>query len=283
MRKTLLIAAATLAAGVIAAQADAVYSQNIVGYYNVTIPGLSGSTGFYIVANQFNVGSSNGLNEMFASGGLASDVNGTTNSTVYIWRPDAQVYATYQYFNAADAAADASGGTYANGAGFYDGSGNYATPIIAPGSSVFIQNLAAGSLTVPIVGSIPQVGTNLISMKGSAAGALNLVSAPIPVSTNICSSPINFVGTSDANGTYNDVVYLWNPTNGVFSTYQYFNAADAAADASGGTYANGAGFYDGSGNSAVVAPVVGTGFFIQHFGANGDGSTETWTNIFTVQ
>src|ERR1017187_9483311 len=105
--KTLLIAVAALAAGILVSSAQT-YSQNVVGYYNVTIPGTSTSTGFYIVGNQFNVGVSNGLNEMFASG-LMSDVNGVTNTAVYIWQPGQVFAGPYQYFSAADAAADQSG------------------------------------------------------------------------------------------------------------------------------------------------------------------------------
>jgi len=272
--KTLLIAAAALAAGILVSSAQT-YSQNVVGYYNVPIPANS----FYIVANQFNVGVSNGLNELFA-GGLMSDVNGNTNSVVYIWQGSS--YASYQYFSAADAAADQSGSTYANGAGFYDGSGNYITTIIPTGAGVFIQNLAPGTITPTIVGSVAQ-GTNYVSMAGSAGGAFNMVGSPIPLSTNVASAPISFAGTSDVNGNYNDVIFIW--TGSAWASYQYFSAADAAADQSGSTYANGAGFYDGSGNyqTVTVSPTVGTGFFIQHFGPSYNGTSETWTNIFTVQ
>jgi len=273
MRKTLLMTAAALAAGIISTQAQ-VYSQNVVGYYNVSIPGKVGSTGFYPVANQFTVGVSNGLSEMFAGGGLESDPNFGTNSLVYIWLPGSSVYATYSYLSAADSAADSLGGL----AGFYDGSGNFQSPIIPPGSSVFIQNQAPGGLTVPIVGTVPQ-GTNLITLLGSAAGTLNLVCSPIPVSTNIASSVINFTGTSDPNFGYNDQILLWNAVTGVFTQYSYLSAADSTADSLGGL----AGFYDGSGNYQAVAPLVGNGFFIEHFGPSFNGTSETWTNTFTVQ
>ncbi len=271
--KALLVSAATLAAGVISSQA-AVYSQNVVGYYNVTVPGTSGSTGFYLVANQFNCGVSNGINEIFAGGGLMSDANFATNSLIYIWDPVNQVFASYYYLNAADAAADSLVG----GAGFYDGGGSYITTSIQPGTSVFIQNVAPGALTVPIVGNVPQ-GTNVVNFLGSAAGAFNLVSSPIPVSTNLASAPVNFTGTSDPNFGYNDEISLWDPVAGVFTTYYYLNAADAAAD----SLVGGAGFYDGGGSYQAVAPTVGTGFFISHYGPGFNGSSETWTNVFSVQ
>jgi hypothetical protein len=48
--KTLLIAAATLAAGLASSMAQAVYSQNVVGYVNVTLP----ANAYALIANQLN-------------------------------------------------------------------------------------------------------------------------------------------------------------------------------------------------------------------------------------
>ena len=61
MRKTLLMAAAALAAGVISSQAG-VYSANIVGYANVA-NNIAGKN--YFMSVPFNVGVSNGANEVF--------------------------------------------------------------------------------------------------------------------------------------------------------------------------------------------------------------------------
>jgi hypothetical protein len=61
MRKTLLMAAATLAAGVISSQAAGVYSQNIVGYVNVASPTAGNS---YLLSVPFAIGVSNGANEV---------------------------------------------------------------------------------------------------------------------------------------------------------------------------------------------------------------------------
>ena len=46
-------------------------------------------------------------------------------------------------------------------------------------------------------------------MAGSAAGYFNMVGSPIPLSTNVASAPISFAGTSDLNGNYNDVIYIY--------------------------------------------------------------------------
>src|SRR6516162_592977 len=66
MKKTLLIAAAALAAGVISTQAQ-VYSQNIVGYCNVT---LQGGGHYTLCASPFDDGKGN-------SGTNWLDPNGT--------------------------------------------------------------------------------------------------------------------------------------------------------------------------------------------------------------
>jgi hypothetical protein len=62
MRKTLLIAAAALASGVISSQAG-VYSQNIVGYANIPTPAGKNA----LITVPFTVGVSNGINEVFGS------------------------------------------------------------------------------------------------------------------------------------------------------------------------------------------------------------------------
>jgi len=64
MRKTLLIAAAALAASVISSQAG-VYSQNVVGYANLNTP----NGGTYLMTVPFKIGVSNGANEVWPLAG----------------------------------------------------------------------------------------------------------------------------------------------------------------------------------------------------------------------
>jgi hypothetical protein len=259
MRKTLLIAAATLAAGVIAAQADAVYSQNIVGYYNVTVP----VNGFALVGHQLDLDGTNGISSIFASG-LVSDPDAVKNTQIFLWNASSQQYQTLQYFNAADAAADWSGA-----AGFYDTGGTYYNTPLPPGTSAFIYNYAntSSNLTVTLVGTVPQK-TNVYTI----VQGYNLFTLTVPVVTNLCSSLANFSGTSDPDAVNNDQIYLWNASSQQYQTLQYFNAADASADWSGV-----AGFYDTGGTYYNVAPAVGSGFFIRHIASG----TEYWTNSFS--
>jgi len=75
--KTLLIAAAALAATVISSEAQ-VYSQNVVGYANITCPPGQ----FSLIGNQFDTGS-NTLNNVL-SAGLVSN-GGTGGTTASFW------------------------------------------------------------------------------------------------------------------------------------------------------------------------------------------------------
>jgi hypothetical protein len=76
--KTLLIAAAALAAGVISSQAQ-VYSQNIVGYVNVVLPGAAG---YSLVANPLDDGNGNQLTNVLKALPNSSTVT-TWNGTGY--------------------------------------------------------------------------------------------------------------------------------------------------------------------------------------------------------
>jgi hypothetical protein len=86
--KTLLLAASALAAGLITSQAQ-VYSANIVGYANV--PTLQNGS-FYQIMVPFDIGVSNGANEIFGT----SLPIGTTLST---WSVALQGYVTTYFDN----------------------------------------------------------------------------------------------------------------------------------------------------------------------------------------
>lgn len=264
MKKTLLMAAAALAAGIISSQAQPVYSQNVVGYYNVPI----GGNQFSLVANQLNLDNTNGISQIF-TGSLVSDVNGVNNSVIWLWNRGTAQYNSFQYFSSADALTDFGVAQ----AGWWDAGGpTFHNEPLPPGNAAFIQNFNNGSsITVTVVGTVAQ-GTNILTLNQG----YSLVGSPVPVSTNICSSNIGFAGFSDVAGVNNDVIWLWNPGTKQYNSFQYFNAADALTDFGVAT----AGFWD-AGIPALqnVSPNVGTGFFIQHIVA---GST-VWTNIFQVQ
>jgi hypothetical protein len=256
--KTLLIAAAALAAGILSSSAQT-YSQNVVGYINVTVP--TGAHQFQFIANQLQTVTTNGTNniqDVFGASTLGSDPNGILNTVLYDWNGSG--YTPYFYYNASDSGY--------NQAGFYDNGGNYAnSAILNQGSGAFIQNPGAAPLTVTFTGNVIQ-GTNVLSIKPG----FNALSIIEPVSTNIDSTLCGFVGTSDPNGLNNDVLYIFN--NG-WTPLFYYNASDSGY--------NQAGFYDNGGNyqsaNPAYFPTVGAAFMIQHL----VNTTTTWTNKFSVQ
>jgi len=265
MKKTLLIAAAALAAGVISSQAQ-VYSQNVVGYVNTVVP----SHGYNLIANQLVNGSdanktNNSINTAF--NGLTSDVNGVNNTVLYLWNGSG--YGIYQYFNGPDADNYFIIGPGSSN-GFYDSVGNLQNLSLQQSAGSFLYNPSSTAVTNTFVGTVPQ-GTNVVQI----LAGYNLFAINEPVSTNLESSVVGFPGTSDVNGVNNDVLYKWNGSG--YGIYQYFLGPDADNYFIIGP-GSPTGFYDSVGNLQNSAPLVGQGFFIYHHGA-----TVNWTNVFNVQ
>jgi len=266
MRKTLLMTAAALAAGIISTQAQ-VYSQNIVGYVNVSVAG----NGYALIGHQLDLGDgTNGISSVFATG-LVSDPNDVTNSQILLFNPVTSQYQTLFYFTASDATAaffEPESNT-----GFYDQGGNFYNTPLPPGNSAFIYNDGNPSaLTVTMTGTVPQA-TNIYAL----TQGYNLVSLTDPVVTNLVGGAGSggFTGTSDPNDVNNDQLLLFNPVTSQYQTLFYFTAADATAaffEPESNT-----GFYDQGGNFYPEALPVATGFFINHIVAG----TEYWTNSFS--
>ena len=259
----LLIAAAALAASVISSEAQ-VYSQNVVGYYNVTIP----SQKFVLFANQLVSGTdanqtNNAITSVFS--GLGSDPNGVNNSVLYFWNGSG--YNIWQYYSGADA--DYNFITSGSASGFYDSGGTLHSPSFKQGSGSFIYNPTSSNVVATVTGTVPQ-GTNVIPV----ITGFNIYSVVPPVATNLESALVGFPFTSDQNGVNNDVLYKWNG-NG-FNIWQYFTANDANYNflASGLT----TGFYDSGGTIHDTTTQVGQAFFLFHSGA-----PVQWTNSFSVQ
>jgi hypothetical protein len=189
--KTLLIAAAALAVGVISSEAQ-VYSQNIVGYYNQP---LVAAPAYNLVANQFNVGLSNGANEIFG--------NVPDGTAMLQWTGSGFVY-TYKDFSAPPALWYMSDyGTPTN------------PPIILPGTAVFLQlptvftNTVAGSV---VVNSGASVTNNQV-----AAPLYNMVGSALPVGGPLTNSLYNF---NPPDGT---AILQFNGSGYVY-TYKDFSA-----------------------------------------------------------
>ena len=159
--KTLLIAAAALAAGLVSSQAQ-VYSQNVVGYANVPAPVGNAN---YLLTVPFQIGLSNGANEIWP---VPNTSNGLPDgSFISIW--NGLSYDTYESDSGSSSLWDDAGGnpisyspTLPVGAGFF----------LSPASGV--TNLFSGTVAV-------QVGTS--NQMVLATGSANyLVGCMVPYS-----------------------------------------------------------------------------------------------------
>jgi hypothetical protein len=228
--KTLLIAAAALAVGIISSEAQ-VYSQNVVGYINLTVTNHT----FAMVANQLDTGS-NTLDNVLANGAISS------STAILLWDPVSGGYKQFIYYNSDDSPD--------GNAGWYDLGGNPSTNKLDIGSGGFIHNSAGSDITFTLVGQVVQ-GTNQYPV----VSGYNIYSIPEPLSTNLDS--VKFPAISSST-TY----VLWNGA-GFNPALIYYNADDSP-DGNAGWYLGGT---PEDGNPAVW-PKVGQSFFINHPGGS---------------
>jgi hypothetical protein len=167
--KTLLIAAATLAAGVFSASAQ-VYSQNIVGYVNIASP-----AGFSIIANQLNSGTNTLANL------IPAPSNGTT-----IYKYGAGGYTGSTYINGWGA----SGSTTLNP--------GEAAFIYAPfaTTNTFVGNVLTGTNTVALV-----AGFTLVASPTPLAGYADTnLSLPVQNGLTVYTYNGGYSGATYVNG-----------------------------------------------------------------------------------
>jgi hypothetical protein len=293
--KTLLIAAATLAVGAASSMAQVTYSQNVVGYVNMTI-----NAGKYeVVANTLINGSdvnqtNNNINAVLTSGFVSSPANNpnadpsiSSNTVASIFSPISGFSTTLYYFNSADASVWENGGATSPvfPAGWYDILGNQSTAQLPQGSAVFVYNHFAGPITITVTGTVLQ-GTNAAASLGTGYNFMSLMQ---PISTNpavaLYGLPQNMLSTNYVSSGYgspdqlhSDTIFEWSPISG-FTAFYYFNASDATTWENGGATSPAfpAGFYDGLGNTAPN-PNANQGFFLYH-----NGAPIAYTNVFNVQ
>jgi hypothetical protein len=279
MKKTLLIAAAALAASVISSQAQ-VYSQNIVGYVNTSI---NGGNQLSLINNPLN-GTTNGAEQILTAL--------TGGETVFLWNGAS----FYQYVYAGPNTGTAIG--YASD--FYDGNGGgpgsipgdsaYDTangvywtlpPQLPPGESFFVQNPNT-KLTNTFVGTVVLSNTNApVTLAGG--NVITYVTSVPPIAGNLEGTNFNLPFTGG------ETVYVWNGS----SYYQYVYAGPNTGTSIG--YASD--YYDGNGGGPGSIPGdsaydtangvywtqplnlnVGQGIAIQN-----PNSTETWSQNLIVQ
>jgi len=272
MKKTLLIAAAALAAGVISTQAQ-VYSQNIVGYVNTTIAGSGALT---LVANPLQNITGGVTNN--ATSVLSGLVGG---ETVLVWKGNG--YYAYNYAGAGVG----TGLGYASD--FYDGNAGTAAAIpgttydsnndvywapalkLNQGQAVYISN-PGSTITNTFVGNVITQNTNTgVALPGSFA--LTLTGSTVPIGGNITNLNLPLIG--------GETVLVWKG-NGYYA-YNYagpgvgtgLGYASDYYDGNAGTPAAIPGTTYDSNNDVYWTPAINVnvagGFFVSN-----PGSTLTW-------
>ncbi len=236
MKKTLLIAAAALAAGVISSQAQ-VYSLNIVGYVNQP---LQGGGKFNMICNPLQATSDNA--EVACAGLTAGD-------TIYLWDKVKGGFYIYNYlgagsgltYNWVDAGNDVIPGAAADT--------SVPPPNIPPGTGFFLLTATAKKNTW--TGTAITTSTNVLQ----GGNKINMVGSILPVGGVITSTNLNCVLLAG------DSVYIWDTVKGGYYIYNYLGAGsgltydwvDAGSDVIPGAAAD----------TSVPPPVlsVGQGFF----------------------
>jgi len=182
--KSLLLAAAALAAGVLSSQAQTVYSANIVGYVNQTF-----TAGQYqLVTPTLSVTSTNSAEDVLP--GLQ------TGDEILLWTGTA--YASYTYFSP--------------GVWQLPNGNNGPAPLLGLGQGFFYLNGQGLNETNTTVGTVAL--TNTITLP---AGVYALVGSTPPVSDSLEGTNLNLPLQTG------DEVLLWDPVGTTYLGYTYFS------------------------------------------------------------
>jgi len=186
--KTLLIAAAALAATIISSEAQTVFSANVVGYVNqVAAPNV-----FSLVANPLDNGAGNVLTNVF--------VGAPGASVVQVWNPSAGTFDVYKL----------QAGHWKNLTTLT----NADNLVIAPGTGVFITPAGSNPYTNTFVGNVvAPVGG---SVTNTVQPGAQLVSSLIPYAdyvTNTATFNLTVAGAT--------VLQQWDPVGQQFVVFKF--------------------------------------------------------------
>lgn len=227
MRKTLLIAAAALAASVISSQAQ-VYSQNIVGYVNVPSP-----VGYAAMANPLSNNGNDSATNLF-------DMSGVNDGSIIL------TWAGTHYQQTAFDSTSATG--FSDPATFAP----LPAPVLPPGTGFLFNNQTASN-TITFVGTVavggPGASTNVVGVTTniiSSATVYVLKSSILPIGGGISS----VLGLQNVGGALDgSIVLIPNIVGGSIHGYQ-----QTQFDSSSGT-----GFSDPATFASKPEPVIPVG------------------------
>jgi uncharacterized protein YheU (UPF0270 family) len=180
--KSLLLAAAALAAGALSSQAQTVYSANIVGYVNQTLPAGQ----YQLVAPTLSVTSTNSAEDV-----LPALQQG---DSILLWSGTA--YAQYTYLSP--------------GVWVLPNGNTGASPLLGLGQGFFYLNGGLVTETNTTVGTVALTNTTTF-----AAGVYALVGSTPPISDSLDGTNL------DLPLQQGDTVLLWNSTNSAYQEYQF--------------------------------------------------------------
>ncbi len=254
MRKTLLIAGAALAAGVISSQAQGVYSQNIVGYVNSPV-----GNGFVNLANPLD-----------AADPVTGAVNNAITNIVPVFSGNYDGSSLYVW----------SGTTfkpYTLDSGQPTGVGNaadtapVAPPILAPGVGWLINNTTGNLLTNTFVGTVhvdaAATGSQVVGQTTNNVGnGFNFYASVLPVGGGAGSVLQLPASSGNLDGSS---FYVPNITGGAIHGYATYTIDSGQTPSYFGNAAD---------TAEVAEPVipVGTGFLIN----NTTGSAVAWVQAY---
>lgn len=229
MKKTLLMAAAALAAGIITSQAQPVYSQNIVGYVNVPAAG-----GYTAMDNPLSNNGNNSATNLFNTTSGAND-----GSVILQW---AGTHYTQVAFDSSQATGFSDPATFAP----------LPAPVLTPGQGFLFNNQNASN-TITFTGSVavdgPGTATNVVGVTTNILSHSTLYvfpSSKIAVGGGISS----VLGIKNVAGALDgSIVVIPNIVGGAIHGYKQI-----AFDSSSAT-----GFSDVSTFAPVPEPVIPVG------------------------
>lgn len=187
--KTKILSAVALAAGLLSSHAQ-VFSANVVGYYNISVP--KGKEAFISMQLPGGAtGTDSLINDQLTNGIPDGSSLGLWNGSTFI------IY------------------TYFVGFGWFDPASNLATNSLAPGQgALFVNGDPANACTITVVGTVPQgtQTTHITTLR-------NFYSMPAPVVTNLDSTLAKFPSQDGDTYLQWDIPSQSYP---VATTYTYF-------------------------------------------------------------
>jgi hypothetical protein len=257
--KTLLIAAAALAAGVISSQAQPVYSANIVGYVN-----LQAGTGFSQQPTPLDLAPGNSLTNIFQNPSPGGPGNGAIDGDqVYIWNSHGFTILTFD-------------STLSTGLGDARDTDGIAQPVptVNPGELIFFFN-GGNKLTNTIVGQVHNdvapTGSQVVGTTTNILPVgLDFVASKLPIAGGV--SSVLGITNSSPGGPGNGVLdgdQIYVPLINAQGAFQGYNIVTFDSTLS-------TGFGDARDTDGIAQPEpiipVGGGFIFGNY-----GSSTIWT------